>query len=194
MARITNWPSAPAWASALGAVVFLLGILLAAWHGNEWLKLAVVGDPPYTVYDMPQPDCERDELEEEGLTLDECHQLALHVHGISVSAPPWFPAFHMSVSAAGLALALASVLAGMALVSGRPGAATAALAVLGALTLLDLVSFIGVVKVGPLIRQLYLYSILLWLFLHLAMTVAALVGLNTNRAEPRSPGQQTAGA
>lgn len=184
----------PAWASALGAVVVLLGVLAAAWHGNEWLKLAVVGDPPYSVYSMPQPDCERDELEEEGLTLDECYQLALHVHDISVSAAPWFPAFHRSVSAAGLALALVSIFVGIALVDEHRRAGTAALVVLGGLALLDLVSFIGVVAVGPLIRQAYLWSVLLWFFIHLSLAVAALAGLHSDRPVPPASGRKPAEA
>lgn len=186
MAKIANGGNGAAWTIALGAVVILLGILLAAWHGNEWLKLAVVGDPPYPVHGMPQPDCEPDELEEEGLTLEECYQMALHVHDISVSAPPWFARFHMSVSAAGLALALASVLGGMALLNGRPVATPALLAALGTLVLLDLAGFIGVVKAGPLIRQLYLWTLLLWFFIHLALAAAVLAGLQAGRREPHA--------
>jgi hypothetical protein len=173
---------APDWASRVGVVAILLGILLAAWHANEWMKLAIVGTPPYGIATMPEPDCEEDELEEEGLSLEECRQLAYVVHDISISAPAWFKGFHIVVSAAGTALALLSVLVGVALVDYRRWAATAGVWVFGACALLDVVSFTAVVNTGPLLRQMYLWSILLWFFLHLALTMAALVGRENERA------------
>lgn len=178
-----------AWASGLGVVVVLLGILLAAWHANEWMKFAIVGAPPFTVESMPEPGCERDELEEEGLTLAECHQLALSVHDISVSAPDGFQTFHMSVSAAGTVFALLSVFVGIALVDYRQWAPAAAMSVLGALAVLDLVAFAGVIEAGPLIRQRYLWSILLWFLIHLTMVVAALAGYQADRAALRATAQ-----
>ncbi|HEX2138624.1 MAG TPA: hypothetical protein VHG33_02820 [Woeseiaceae bacterium] len=186
MAVTLNKTAGPGWASGLGAVVVLLGVLLAAWHGNEWMKLAIVGVPPWSLAQMPDADCEADELEEEGLTLAECRQLALSMHDISISAPDWFPAFHIAVSAAGLLLALLSVFAGVALVDYRQWAAATALTTLGALAVLDVVSFVGVVMVGPLIRQMYLWSILLWFFIHLSMAVAALAGYRNEREARRS--------
>ena len=170
------------WASSLGVVAILLGILLTAWHANEWMKFAIVGDPPYTIATMPEPDCEEDELIEEGLTLTECHQLAYVVHDISISSPDWFKSFHMSVSAAGTLLALLSVVVGIALVDYRRWAAAAALWTFGALAALDVVSFIAVINTGPLIRQMYLWSILLWFFIHLAMVVGAGVGRQARQA------------
>jgi hypothetical protein len=172
------------WASGLGAITVLLGILLVAWHANEWMKLAVVGAPPYTVANMPEPDCDDDELEEEGLSLAECRQLAYAVHDISISSPGWFKSFHMAVSAAGTVLSLVSVVVGIALVDGRRWAATAAVSVFGALAVLDAVSFTGVVNTGPLLRQMYLWSILLWFFIHLIMALGAAV---QRQAQPRLP-------
>lgn len=176
---------APDWASRLGIVAVLFGILFAVSQANEWMKLAVVGTPPYSIATMPEPDCEPDELEEEGLSLEECRQLALAVHDISISSPGWFKSFHMTVSAAGTLLALASIVVGIALVDYRPWAAPAAAQVFAALAVLDLVAFTGVVNSGPLIRQMYLWNILLWAFLHLAMAVAAIVGLQGERAGSR---------
>jgi heme A synthase len=163
----------PAWASRLGVVAIVLGILLAAWHANEWLKLAIVGTPPYTIATMPEPDCEEDELVEEGLSLEECRQLAWAVHDISISSPEWFKAFHISVSAAGTLLALFSIFAGIALVDYRPWSVSLAFLTFGALAVVDAVSFTGVVNSGPLIRQMYLWSILLWFFIHLVLAVSA---------------------
>ena len=176
---------APDWASRLGIIAVLLGVLLAAWQANEWLKLAIVGAPPYTVDTMPEPDCEEDELVEEGLSLTECRQLAYDVHDISISAPGWFQSFHIAVSAAGTLLALLSVVVGIALIDYRRWAAAAAAWVFGALVLLDAVAFTGIVNTGPIIRQMYLWTLLLWFFIHLAMAVAAVVGRQDEQAALR---------
>lgn len=162
-------------ASGLGVIGILFGILLVSWHANEWMKFLIVAEPPYTVATMPEPDCEEDELEEEGLSLTECRQLAFAVHDISISSPEWFKSFHVAVSAVGTVLALVSIIVGIALVDQRSWASGAVVPTFGALGVLDLVSFIAVVNTGPLIRQMYLWTILLWFFIHLAMTVGAAV-------------------
>lgn len=172
----------PAWASWLGVAAVVLGVLLASWHANEWMKLAIVGDPPFSVAGMPEPACEEDEMEEEGLLLAECRQLALVVHSISISAPDWFPGFHMATSFIGLVLSLISIVVGMALVDYRRWAPSAAFLTFGALVVVDVVSFMGVVNTGPLIRQMYLWSILLWFFIHMIMTVAAFTGREREKA------------
>jgi len=179
-----NTTEATGRAGALGIVAVLLGILLAAWHANEWMKFVIVGTPPYTVATMPEPDCEEDELVEEGLSLTECHQLAYAVHDISVSSPDWFKSFHVAVSAAGTLLSLLSIVIGIALVDYRQWAATAAVSVFGALAVLDVVSFTAVVNTGPLIRQMYLWSILIWFSIHLAMAIGAVVQRQYLRATP----------
>jgi len=178
----------PDWASRLGVIAILLGILLAASQANEWLKLSIVGSPPYTVATMPEPDCDEDELAEEGLSLTECLQLAYAVHDISISAPDWFKSFHITVSVVGMVLALLSVLVGIALVDYRPWAGAAAVSVFGALAVLDVVAFTGVVNTGPMIRQMYLWNILLWLFIHLAMAIGAIVGRQDEQAALRPAG------
>ena len=183
-----NVAHTPDWASRLGVVAVLLGIRVASWHANEWMKIAIVGTPPYSIATMPEPDCEADELAEEGLSLEECRQLAFAVHDISISSPPWFESFHMAASMAGTVIALLSVFVGIALVDFRQWAATLAVPVFGALAVVDVVSFTGVVNSGPLIRQTYLWSILLWFFIHLAMTVAAVAG----RGEHITPRQAAA--
>ncbi len=172
----------PAWASWLGVAAVVLGVLLASWHANEWMKLAIVGDPPFSVADMPEPACDEDEMEEEGLLLAECRQLALVVHSISISAPDWFPGFHMATSFIGFVLSLISIVVGMALVDYRRWAPSAAFLTFGALAVVDAVSFTGVVNTGPLIRQMYLWSILLWFFIHIIMTVAAFTGREREKA------------
>ncbi|HLU05009.1 MAG TPA: hypothetical protein VKZ91_00505 [Woeseiaceae bacterium] len=166
----------PDWASRLGVVAILLGVLLTAWHANEWMKISIVGAPPFTIATMPEPDCDEDELIEEGLTLEECHQLAFVVQDIAISSPGWFKSFHIAVSATGTLLALLSIVAGIALVDYRPWAPGVAVAVFSGFALLDAISFTGVVNTGPLLRQMYLWVILLWFFIHLVLAVAAIVG------------------
>jgi len=173
---------APDWASRLGVIAVLLGILMAASQANEWLKISIVGSPPYTVATMPEPDCDEDELVEEGLSPAECHQLAYAVHDISISAPGWFRSFHMTVSVVGMVLALLSVVIGVALVDYRPWAGAAAVSVFGALAVVDVVAFTGIVNTGPMIRQMYLWNILLWFFIHLAMATGAIVGRQDDQA------------
>lgn len=178
----------PDWASRLGVVAILLGVLLTAWHGNEWMKISIVGTPPYSIATMPEPDCDEDEIIEEGLTLEECHQLAFAVQDISISSPDWFKSFHIAVSVTGTLLALLSIVVGIALVDFRSWAPGAAFIVFGGFSLLDVVSFTGVVNTGPLLRQMYLWTILLWFFIHLALAVAAIVGRQDEQAAPRPAG------
>ncbi len=180
-----NTPDWTGRASGLGAIAILFGILVASWHGNEFMKFLIVAEPPYTVSTMPEPDCEEDELEEEGLSLTECHQLAFTVHNISISSPDWFKTFHITSSAVGTVLALLSIVVGIALADHRPWAAGAAVPAFGALAVLDLVSFTAVVNTGPLMRQMYLWTILLWFSIHLAMTVGAIVQRQSRQAVPR---------
>ena len=172
----------PDWASRLGVVAILLGVLLTAWHANEWLKISIVGEPPYTIATMPEPDCDEDELIEEGLTYEECHQLAFAVQDISISSPDWFKSFHTAISVAGTCLALLSIIAGIALVDYRPWAPGVAVLAFGGFAILDAVSFTGVVNTGPLLRQMYLWTILLWFFIHLVMAIAAIVGRQGEQA------------
>jgi hypothetical protein len=46
----------------------------------------------------------------------------------------------------------------------------------GALAALDVIGFVAVVNAGPLLRDFYLWQLLLWFLIHLMMTVAAVVG------------------
>lgn len=185
VSKTVNMTEAPGWAGRLGVVAILLGILLTAWHANEWLKIAIVGAPPFTIATMPEPDCEEDELIEEGLSLDECRQLTFAVQDISISSPAWFMAFHTAVSIAGTVLSLLCIFVGVALVDYRQWAGSAAVLVFGAFAVLDVVSFTGVVNSGPLIRQMYLWSILVWFFIHLAMTIGGVAGRENERVALR---------
>jgi hypothetical protein len=88
----------------------------------------------------------------------------------------------MTVSVVGMVLALLSVVIGVALVDYRPWAGAAAVSVFGALAVVDVVAFTGIVNTGPMIRQMYLWNILLWFFIHLAMATGAIVGRQDDQA------------
>ena len=168
--------SGPAWPSSLGIVAIVLGVFLTAMHGNELLKHAVIAQPAAGGEQIAEPDCPADELEEEGLSLAECEQLVAHVRTITVSRPDWFRGLQMGLSALGVLVASASVLVGAALLDYRRRAAGAAVLVFGTLAALDVIGFVAVVNAGPLLRELYLWQLLLWFLIHLMMTVAAVVG------------------
>lgn len=173
----------PAWASAVGATVVLLGVLLAPWHANEAMKFAVAGSPPFSVEASPPPACEADELAEEGLSLAECRQMATAVHDLSISTPGWFRPLYIGLSATGAVLALASIVAGLALVDGRRWALPVSLGVFSALVALDVATFVAVVGTGPLVRQAYLWNVVLWTTVHLLLLVASIACPQTERAQ-----------
>lgn len=166
----------PAWASWLGVVAIVLGVFLTATHGNEWMKQAVITQPADAGEQIAEPDCPADELEEEELSLAECEQLVAHVQTITVSRPDWFRGFQIGLSALGMLIAFGSVIVGAALLNHRSWAPVAALLTFGALAAIDVVGFIAVVNAGPLLRDLYLWNLVLWFLIHLMMTVAVFVG------------------
>ena len=179
-------PVTGARAAGLGAAAFLLGALAAAWYGNEWMTMTVTGSPPFTLEAMPEPDCDPDELEEEGLSLAECHQMALRVHHLSLSSPPRLPGLLGAMAATGLLLSVLSLAAAAALADGRARAPAAG--VFAALCLVDAAAFATVVMSGPLVRQVYLWSFLLWFSLHLVLTAAAAaLALPRPAARPSPP-------
>ncbi len=162
-------PRGPEWASWLGVVAIVLGILLTATHGNEWMKQVVVMQSTPTRDQVPAADCPRDELVEEDLSVAECKQMVSNVRNLVVSSPSWFPAFQATLAAVGTVIAFLSVVVGAALVNFRGWAPAAAMLTFGALAAIDLIGFIGAVNTGPILRSLYLWDILVWFFIHLMM-------------------------
>lgn len=165
----------PAWASALGVVAIVLGVFLTGFHGNEWMKQRVMASA-MPAEGKPAADCPAEELEEENLSLAECEYMVDHVWGLGLSAPEWFAGAMMWLAFAGTVFAVLSIIVGGAMVSYRPAATPAAIVVFGALLLIDAGQFAAVVNAGPIIRAMYLWSVLLWFMLHLLMTVAAVAG------------------
>ncbi|MGH8594804.1 MAG: hypothetical protein ACREV3_13430 [Gammaproteobacteria bacterium] len=175
--NVTNSRSAgPAWASCLGIIAVVLGIVLTAVHGNELMKQAVITQSTPAGDQFPAADCPEDELEEEGLSLAECEHMVAKIQGIILSTPGWFPGFQMALAAVGIIMASLSIVVGAALVDYRSWAPAAALLTFGALTAIDVIGFVAVVTTGPILREMYLWNILLWFFIHLMMTVGAVAG------------------
>lgn len=174
----SNNPSSQgaAWASWLGAVAVVLGILLTAAHGNEWMKQIVISQSTPASDRVPSAECPQDELIEEGLSLAECQQMVANVRNFTRSAPDWFPAFQATLAAAGTVVAFISIIIGAALVNYRSWAPTAALLTFGTLAAIDVIGFIGAINTGPILREVYLWDFLLWFSIHLMMTVGVIAG------------------
>lgn len=166
---------APAAAAWLGIVAVLFGTLLTGSHANEWLTQMVIS-PDSAAARGIEPECPEDELEEEGLTAAECRLMVSQIEIMIASRPAWFRAFQMSVASIGATLAFVSIFVGIALIDDRPWAWGAAMYTFGVLLAIDLAQFIAAVNTGPLLRATYLWNILLWFFVHLCMTVAAVTG------------------
>jgi hypothetical protein len=157
-------------------VAITFGVLLAAAQANELMKQIVIVRSTPDGNQIAPAECPEDELIEEGLSLAECEQLVHNVRNLLVSAPPWFPRFQAAVAAIGLVAALVSILIGTALVDYRSWAPAAATLTFGALATIDVIGFIGVLNTGPILRDLYLWNLLLWFSIHLVMTVGAVAG------------------
>jgi hypothetical protein len=167
----------PAWTSWLGVMAILFGIFLTAAHGNQVLSHLVYEPDSAAMHDI-SIDCEEDELEEEGITLEECNLMGTTVKNVILSSPDWFRDFHIGLSAVGIVVALVSVFVGILLVDYRSWVVKPAIVVFGALLAIDMIGFLTVVNTGPLLRAMYLWDILLWALIHLVMTAGALAGFH----------------
>ena len=175
--NVTSSRSAgPAWASWLGIIAVVLGIFLTAAHGNELMKQAVIAQSTPAGDQFPAADCPEDELEEERLSLAECEHMVAKIQGVILYTPGWFPGFQMALASAGITIASLSIVVGAALVNYRTWAPAAAVLTFGALTAIDVIGFMAVVNTGPILREKYLWNLLLWFFIHLMMTVGAVAG------------------
>lgn len=166
----------PAWASVLGVVAIVLGVFLTAYQGTEWMKQMVIAEHMPADGQLPPAECPEEELEEEGLTIAECEYMVEHVKGIAMSMPDWFPTVQTWLAFAGTVLAFLSIIIGGALVNYKPAAAGAAVLVFAGLTAVDVAQFAAVVNTGPILRDIYLWNILLWFLLHLMLLCGAIAG------------------
>jgi hypothetical protein len=169
-------PPAPAWASALGVVAIVLGVFLTATHANEWMKQSVVAGlaPPSEI--LPTAVCPEKELADEDLSLVECEQMVARLEGVIQATPDWFVAAQTALAALGALIAFGSIVVGAALVSFRPWAPLAAIVAFGALLLIDVGGALAALSAGPIVREIYLWDALLWVLIHLMMTIGAVIG------------------
>ncbi len=166
----------PHWASILGVVAIVLGVFLTAMHGTEWMKHSVISTHMPESGVMPAADCPEEELEEEGITIAQCEFLVDYVAGFVESAPEGFSDSMKTLAFIGTIVAFVSVIIGGALVNYTTWSANASIAVFAGLALIDVLQFSVVVGAGPLIRDIYLWSVLLWLILHAMLLVGAIAG------------------
>lgn len=179
---IESRPAGPAWASALGVVAVVLGIFLAAMHGNELMSQSVITLANQGGSLETPAECPEEELIEEGLSLGECLQMVNNVEGIIMSRPDWFRGYMIVLMTVGTVMAFVSILIGATLVDYRPWAPVAAIVVFAVLAGVDLLGFIAALNTGPILRAMYLSQSLLWFAIHLMMTVGAFVGRQRDAA------------
>jgi hypothetical protein len=175
-------PVTAAWASCLGIIAIVFGILLVAAHGNELLKQVVITADSAAAYDLPLR-CPVDELTEEGISLAECEMMGANVKSMIISRPDWFRTFQIGLMTVGTIVAFGSIFVGIALVDYRNWAPKAAIISFSALAAIDIIGFIAVVNTGPLMRQLYLWEIFLWITIHLMMSAGAFAGRRSKSIE-----------
>lgn len=171
------------WASALGTVAVLLGLLMTVSHATEWMKQSVIQAATPASRQLPPAQCRPDELEEEKLTVAECEHMVARVQVYVLTAPSWFPAARSVLSVIGTFVAFSSVLIGAALVNMRDWAPRLATGVFSILLLIDGGGFLAAVNAGPVIRSEYLWPSLIWFVLHLIMLVACIAVFQNERTE-----------
>lgn len=168
--------NAPIWASWLGIIIIVMGVSLTASNGNQLLKYLVLDGVPSVEMAEYEYKCPEDELEEEGITLAMCKQKTANVDTVLLSIPDWFRGLQIPLMLIGTIVAFSSIFVGVALIDYKRVAPSAAIAVIGTLLLIDIIVFIAVVITGPLTRQLYLWDILLWCFIHAILLSALIAG------------------
>lgn len=158
--------------TGLGVVAVLFGVLLLASQGTELLKQSVILPGSAAELGLPA-DCRPDELEEEGLSLEECQLMVSSVRITLASSPDWFRPLQLMLSLGASLGAMLAIAVGIGIASGRTQLLTFAVTVFGLLLVLDGVGFIAAVNTGPLLRAQYLWPALLWFFIHLCLLAAA---------------------
>ncbi len=172
MAEAVREGGAPTWAAALGVVAIVFGMLMAAAQGNELMAQSVIGPDTAAARNIPV-DCRADEAEQEGVSLAECELMVANVRIMIASRPAWFRRFGQGLALLGTVAALGSIVIGLALTGSRPWAGDAAVLVFGALLVVDVAGFTAAFYTGPLLRALYLWNTLVWLFIHMCLVAGA---------------------
>ncbi|MEM7027403.1 MAG: hypothetical protein AAF410_04165 [Pseudomonadota bacterium] len=178
---ITDKPPKPAWSAWVGIIIIVLGVYLTASHGNELMKHAVMDGKASVEIEGFQHDCPEDELKEEGISLAMCRQATFNTDSVLLSRPDWFRTSQLILMSFGTVLAFSSIFVGVGLVEYRLWAPMAATVVIGGLLAIDVVNFFTVVYAGPIIRQLYLWIILMWFFIHGVLLAAIMAGIHEDK-------------
>jgi len=155
----------------LGVVAALFALLLFASNGNELLKQTVIA-PGSSAEMGAEANCRADELEEEGLSLQECQLMVSSIQITLASSPDWFRPFQMASSTVGMLAAIFSFIVSFGLINGSQSNRNIIRISFSLLLLLDVSGFIAAVNTGPLLRAIYLWPLLLWFFIHLCLLVA----------------------
>jgi len=159
--------------SWLAVMIMLFGLLLLAGHSNELLKQTVIG--PGSSADLGMTaDCRADELEEEQLSLEECQLMVSNVRIILSSSPQWYRSYQLTLSSLGVAATLFSLVIAFGLINRQSPALRLAILSTALLLIIDVAGFVAAVNTGPLLRAQYLWSLLLWICIHLCMLVAVI--------------------
>lgn len=180
MAQTVRDASPRVWAPTLGVVAIVFGMLLTAAQGNELLVQTVIGPNTAAARNIPA-DCREDEAAQEGVSLAECELMVANVRIMIASRPAWFRHVQQGLALIGTLAAFGSILAGLALTSGRRRAADAAVLAFGALLVIDVAGFTAAFYTGPLLRALYLWNILFWLFIHMSLLAGVVAGRHADR-------------
>lgn len=170
----------PVWAATLGVIALVFGTFLMAAQGNERMAQIVIAPGTAAARGIPA-DCRPDEAAQEAVSVAECELMVANVRIMLESRPPWFRDAQQAIALAGTLAAFLSVLIGLALIAGHAWAPRAAVRVFTALLVIDIVGFTAAFYTGPLLRALYLWNAMLWMFAHMCLLAAAMAGA---RAEP----------
>ncbi len=180
MAQAVPDASPPIWAASLGVIAIVFGTLMTAAQGNELMVQTVIGANTAAARNIPA-DCRQDEAEQEGVSLAECELMVANVRIMIASRPSWFRRIQQGLALLSTLAALGSIVIGLALTGQRRWAPAAAVPVFAALLVLDVAGFTAAFYTGPLLRALYLWNILLWLFIHMCLVAGAVAGRSAER-------------
>lgn len=169
------------WAASVGVVAIVFGMLMAAAQGNELMVQTVIGPKTVAARNVPA-DCRPDEAAQEDVSVAECELMVANVRMMIVSRPAWFRPFQQILTLVNTLAAFASIVVGLALVGARRWAPHAAVVVFSLLLALDVVGFTGAFYTGPLLRAIYLWNIVVWLFIHMCLVAGAVAGRQADRA------------
>lgn len=138
--------------------------------------------------------CPLDELEEENVSLAECHAMAARVEALIVARPAWFAPAQIALGVAGGIAALLSAVAAIGLIDRRRWAAAVFFASVMVLLAIEAAQLALATNAGPLLRSDYLWKYFGWLVIHVGFVSALVAGMHANAPPtvPASPGHSRA--